>query len=107
MSSENEGDPQYDSNKEFWKPCTEEWVETASFIFKDSCSRGVGVKSMQGLYLVSSLLFVHVEKTAVRSPPQTSMEIMFRGIEHRDNKMAGMHSYTTQAHTNSHQCCSR
>lgn len=33
----------------------EERVETPSFIFKDSCSRGV--KSMRGLYPVSSLLF--------------------------------------------------
>jgi len=65
-SFENEGDPHYDSHKEFWGPCSEEWAETLSFIFKDSCCRGVGVKSMQRLYSVSSLLFVNAEKKALR-----------------------------------------
>lgn len=84
ISLENEGDPRYDSHKEFWEPCREEWAETQSFIFKDSCSQGVGVKSMQGLYLVSSLLFVHAEKTALCLLLQASAaaEIMFGGTEH-------------------------
>lgn len=88
------GDPHYDSHKEFWEPCREEWVETPSFIFKDSCSRGDGIKSMQGLYLVSSLLFVHAEKTALCSLLQASIaaEMMFRRTEHRIDKMAGIHT---------------
>lgn len=42
--------------------CGEEWVETPSFIFKDSRWQGVGVESMQRLYLVSASLFIHAEK---------------------------------------------
>lgn len=44
ISLENEGDPDYDSRKEFRDPCREEWAETLSFIFKDSCSRESGSK---------------------------------------------------------------
>ena len=117
VSLENEGDPHYDSHKEFWEPCREEWVETPTFIFKDSCSRGVGIKSMQGLYLFSSLLFVHAEKTPLCSLLHTSIvaEIIFRGTEHRDDKMAGRHArihtqigaqMLEKIHTrSSRQCC--
>lgn len=61
----------------------EERVETPSFIFKDSCSRGV--KSMRGLCPVSALLFVHDEKTAPCSLLKTSIvaEMMARAIGRR------------------------
>lgn len=61
LSLENEGDP----HSELWDPCRQEWVETQSFIFKDGCNWGVGVKSMRRLYLDSSLLFVLAEKKAL------------------------------------------
>ena len=71
------GRSRYDSHKEFWVPRREDWVGTPSFIFKDSCSRGVGIKSMQGLYLVSSWLFCSCRKKDA-SVIAVAAEIVFK-----------------------------